>query len=393
MTYCVGLRTDQGVFIAADSGFSSERASITTADTAPTTVFGELQGDVAAKPWRFVFESGMKLAVDGGTVMGFAGDVQTAHALIDAYAEARKVGLDVRKAVSNALINVTPCERNADVLFAFYESAKPRLLHVSVATSAIAEVKGLIQLGSTLPSGQHEWTTRLVSGFQKILNQFGPHPLHAERIFSQLVSALQSYGVHDYLPQHGVGGAFVAAWVTPEGARWQGDHLYVIHGEKPSFNDLMCGTMVREDAICLVNNQIGGTKVLTRQRSPESQSLVQKRAESAASKAIDSWDNAKFDYFVSINKSKHIVTVLEMRGEQHHELLSLHAPNTDDSIGIVWSEVFVALANRMEGVEEPSPEYLTVRFLPFKEADEDLRAEREQFAWEQFIDWRSKQDC
>ncbi|AOK06964.1 hypothetical protein WI41_17635 [Burkholderia latens] len=330
----------------------------------------------------------MKVAVGADTVTGFAGDVRTARALIDAYGEARALKLDARKAVSEALISVTPCETDADVLFAFYESERPCLLHVNVATSTIEEVSGLIQLGSTLPSGQHEWTTGLVSSLQNVLNRLGSHPLHVERIFSQLVAALQSYGVHDYLPQHGVGGAFIAAWVTPDGVRWQGDHLYVIHGEIPSFDDIMCATMIREEALCLVNNQISGTKVITSRRPLESDVDARARAKLAASNAEGSWDNAQFDYFVSINKSRHIVTVLEMRREQHHGLLSLHAPNMENSIGIVWSEAFVNLANKIEGVEEPSPEYMTVKFLPFREASEELRAAREQFAWEQFVDWR-----
>lgn len=388
VTYCVGLWTDRGVFIAADSGFSSASPSIDSADSETTTVFGERQGDVGKKPWRFVFEKGMKVAVGADTVTGFAGDVRTARALIDAYGEARALKLDARKAVSEALISVTPCETDADVLFAFYESERPCLLHVNVATSTIEEVSGLIQLGSTLPSGQHEWTTGLVSSLQNVLNRLGSHPLHVERIFSQLVAALQSYGVHDYLPQHGVGGAFIAAWVTPDGVRWQGDHLYVIHGEIPSFDDIMCATMIREEALCLVNNQISGTKVITSRRPLESDVDARARAKLAASNAEGSWDNAQFDYFVSINKSRHIVTVLEMRREQHHGLLSLHAPNMENSIGIVWSEAFVNLANKIEGVEEPSPEYMTVKFLPFREASEELRAAREQFAWEQFVDWR-----
>jgi hypothetical protein len=104
---------------------------------------------------------------------------------------------------------------------------------------------------------------------------------------------------------------------------------------------------------------------------------------------LDAWDNAKFDYFVSLNKSRHIVTVLEMRREQHHELLSLHAPGIGENLGIVWTQEFLDRANKMEGLSEPDPEYFSVRFQPFKEVNQEIREERDQFAWEHFVDWQN----
>ncbi len=388
MTYCVGFCTDQGVFIAADTSFSSMAPPINNTNSSVRTVFGERQGEVGEKPWKFVFENGMKLAVGDGMVAGFAGDVCTARSLVDAYWIMRAKTLSSREALRDALLNVTPSENDADVLFAFYELGKPCLLHVRVATAVIQEVNGLIQLGSELPSGQHESTKKLVSAYTDLLRRFRPHPLHMERVFSQLVSALQSYGVHDYLLPYGVGGAFVAAWVTPEGARWQGDHLYIVHGREPSSEDLMCATMIRRDALCLVNNQIDSNKVIIMRRPLESDADIEARAELAISEALNAWDNAKFDYFVSINKSSHVVTVLEMRLEQHHELLSLHAPGMEDKLGIVWTKDFLNRTNIVEGLIEPNSECLSVRFQPFKEASEELQEERNQFAWQNFVDWQ-----
>ncbi|KVM45661.1 hypothetical protein WJ58_31085 [Burkholderia ubonensis] len=391
MTYCVGLCTDRGVFIAADSVFSSEFPSASAAaGIDETTVFGEKHGDVGSRPLRYVFEEGLKISVQEATVTGFAGDVNTARALVRAYLDGCALGDDARKAVGSALLSVTPCNEDADVLFAFYEAGKPCLLHVNTVRASIREVHGLVQLGSELSSGQHRWTEQLISSYLELMGRLGSHPLHVERIFAQLVAALQSYGVHDYLVPHGVGGAFVAAWVTSTGARWQGDHLYLIHGETPDFDDPMCATMVRDDVVCLVNNQTSGTKLITYLRPSENQEKVKSRAEAAASKAVDSWDDATFDYFVSINSSKHVVTILEMCRKQHHDLLSLHAPRIENKIGIVWTDAFVQLANKLEGVKDPSPEYMSVRFLPFSEPDEEVRAERDQFAWKQFVEPRGE---
>lgn len=387
MTYCVGLRTDRGIFIAADSVFSSENLSEASASIGVTTAFGERQGDVGPRRFKNVSEEGLKLVVGADSVIGFAGHVAIAKALVSAYQEGRALGRDARNAVHNAVVSVSPCKDDADVLFAFYENGKPCLLHVKTACASTLEVNGLIQLGSELPSGQHRWTAQVVSNYLELLDRLGSHPIHVERIFSQLVAVLQSYGVHDYLLPHGVGGAFVAAWVTQHGARWQGDHLYVIHGEMPAMEDAMCATMVRDDVLCLVNNQTGANKSITTRRLNESMSEAKSRSDSAIEGVVERWDSATFDYLISINTIKHIVTILEMCQKQHHDLLSLHAPQIDGRLGIVWTEAFVQLANKIEGVDSPDPGHMSFKFLPFKELSKEEQVAREQFAWEQFVEW------
>lgn len=390
MTYCVGLRTKTGVFIGADSVFSSPSPSTHAAADHLTTAFGERQGDVGPDHLRYVSEEGLKISIGNDTVVGFAGDVDTARAAIRTYFEGRKSGLGARESVHAALVSVTPCEEEAEVLFAFYEAEAPCLLLVNTLNQSTREVEGLVQLGSQLAAGQHEWTARFVSASLEQLDRYGAHPLHTERTFTTFVALLQSYGVHDYLLQHGVGGAFVAAWVTPTGARWQGSHLYVIHGEIPAFEDPMCATSIRNDVLCLINNQTASTKILTWRRPSESEDETKARVDSVAEISVAAWDAGTFDYFISLNSAKHIVTVVEMRGHLHHTLVSLHAPHIDRRLGIIWTGEFVDRANTIAGVEKPDPGHMTLNFLSFIGISEDEQREREQFAWEKFVDWNGE---
>lgn len=385
MTYCLGLRTARGVFIAADSAISSVSPLMLDRPHETKTAFGELQGDVGPRPWRYVTEKGLKLTVGTDSVVGLAGSVATARSVINAYFGAREAGSGARDAVRHALSSVCPCTDQAEVLFGFYEAQEPCLLHVDIARNKISDVEGLVQLGSVPPS-QCEWTARYVAALLSLLNRFGPDQRHVERIFVQLLALIQSYGIHDYLLPEGVGGAFVAAWVTPSGARWQGDHLYVIHDAVPNPAEMVvCATIVRDGVLCLVNNKAGSNKLITSTHWNENEHAITARVEAAGKNSLETFDNATFDYFISINKSKHIVTVVEMCGEQHHGLISLYAHKIDETIGVVWTEDMLRIANTIAGVENPDPLHMTLGFQPFIALSEELQQEREQFAWEGFV--------
>lgn len=335
-------------------------------------------------------EEGLKIFVSDDTVIGFANHVDTARAVIRAYFDGRMFGLSAREAIRAALVSVTPCEHEAEVLFAFYEAEEPRLLLINTLSRSNCDVDGLVQLGRHLPAGQHEWTATLASAFQRRLDTHDPDPRHPEREFTSLVALLQSYGVHDYLPQHGVGGAPVAAWVTPTGARWQGDHLYVIHGETPAFEDPMCATMIRADVLCLVNNRANGNKMITWSRPGESREGMRARIDSATEACVAAWDSGSFDYVIALNSVKHIVTIVAMCGQRDHRLVSLHAPQIERRLGIVWTQELISYTNTIAGVEKPDSGHMTVQFISFMAVSEEERLKREQFGWECFVDWNGE---
>lgn len=205
---------------------------------------------------------------------------------------------------------------------------------------------------------------------------------------------MQSYGVHDYLLPHGVGGAYTAAWVTPEGAQWQGNNLFAILNPNSVAYDpdqaedalIMCATIIKNDVLCLVNNQSVGNKFITSCRKDESEDAIVERISDAVECSLKDFDNAVFDFFIFINTKRHIVTVVEMSKKQDHQLLSLCSHDGAGSLGVIWTEEFLRLAGTIAGVENPDFGYMTVRFQPFVPVSEDIKQEREQFAWENY--WR-----
>ena len=278
MTYCLGLRTARGVLIAADSAISSMGHVLSACSGEGTTTFGELQGNVGRGRWSHIEEAVLKLTVEADSVIGFAGDVDTGRCLIDLYLTLRMdAGSNGRDAVRKALSSVYPCQEQAEALFGFYDANEPYLMHVDIARGTVSEVEGLVQVGS-VPQSQCTWTARYVSKFLAMLERLGPDPRQLDQVFAQLVALVQSYGVHDYLLPEGVGGAFVAAWVTPTGAQWQRDHLDVMHDTVPTSGEIvMCATMVRDGVLCLVNNQTGSSKLITWPGWRESEQAVSAR--------------------------------------------------------------------------------------------------------------------
>ena len=387
MTYCIGLRTERGVFIAADSVLSG-RIPFEGNGVNEKTTFGEVQGVVGNDAFRYMSEEGVKVCVKSDTVSGFAGDVNIANSLIDQYFAAKMIGMGARDSVRSALMSITPCEKDADVLFAFYEDDRPCLLLVNTLNGSCHDVEGLVQLGSeSLTERQSRWTELFVESLLKILYRIELNSINVDRIFTQLAAVLQNYGVHDYLLPQGIGRAFVSAWVTPGGARWQGDYLYVTYKGEPAFEDAMCATMIRDNIVCLINNQASATKVLASKHLDGTEEERYKKCLAVAEVCVESWDKGIFDYLVVFNTAKRVVVVVEMCKHLHHPLISIHAVNFDAKIGFLWSDEIVEFSNKIKWEGEISPDLMTLYFFPFVKISDVEGRVRDELCWNSFSEW------
>lgn len=374
MTYCIGWRTKLGVLIVADTALS---AAVPEAHEFPgisRTSFGELQGKTSNGALSYVAEEGLKIGVGKNFVSGFAGDIRTARNFVDTFSDAYGAGFPLREAATATLNSSGSYGSDTSILIGAYEQDAPILLQIELSSGVVLEVSGLVQIGSA-PSEQCRWTTQMVELTEGGLHDVPVSDANASHIFTQVIALLQSYGVHDYLLPHGVGGAFVGAWVTPSGARWQGDNFFVVHHSQIDAVELvMCAVMVRENTLCLIGNQAEVNKVLTTRKRKD-------RAPSYADDAIKQYDRAMFDYFISINSSKHIITIVEMRQSRHHVLLSLRPAETG-TIGILWSEKLREIVNNFAGVDEPDGQEMTLGFIPFMPVPLEYQLKRDAIAEE-----------
>lgn len=375
MTYCLGWRTQDGVVIVADSLLSAEHPDMHQQQGIPRTTFGERQGRTNSPHFPYVAEEGLKLRVGADFVAGFAGDVRVGQRLLGRFQEAHAAGRSLYDAANAAMRSAGGKTSDTTVLIGGYAGKKPVLLRIDTASQSISYVDGLVQTGS-VPGEQQRWTEKMVARLAGLRRDDISRADNARRLFMPLIALLQSYGVHDQLLDRGIGGAFLGAWVTPDGARWQHDALYAVHEPAIATGDaIFCGVLVRPGIACLVSNQTEEIKLITMgEGQPDPATLA------LADEAIAQFDHAIFDYFVSINSGKHIVTVIDMQRSRHHALLSIRAAATAGTIGITWTEALVNIVNTVAGVSEPDGQELTLYFLPYMPVAPDAGRQREQFA-------------
>lgn len=374
MTYCLGWRTKHGVAIIVDSLLSAADPKVFQHPELRRTTFGESQGKINNKRWPYVAEEGMKLRVGADVITGFAGDVGVARRLMDQFQHAYASGRSLREAAKSALGKVADRQSDTTVLIGGYEGKKPVLLRIDTKPRGISYVDTLVQVGS-VPAAQMRWTATMAGRLAGMASASASSRDNAERLFTPLIALVQSYGVHDQLVDQGIGGSFLGAWVTPEGAQWQRDTLYATHQADVNADEaVMCGVMVRPGFACLISNKTDVVKVITVGKDYPDSALLED-----ADEVIAQFDRAGFDYFVSINSQTHIVTVIEMRQSLHHALLSLRPAETG-TIGITWTEQLRKIANTVAGVSNPDGQELTLYFIEYLPISADEQRLRDQFA-------------
>ncbi|NHZ44917.1 hypothetical protein [Massilia aquatica] len=384
MTYCLGWRTRHGVAIIADSLLSAAQPDLYQHPEITHTTFGELQGKTKSKRFSYVAEEGLKLRVGSDFIVGFAGDVGLGRRLMDQFQIEYAAGKSLRDAATAALKKIAASQSDTTVLIGGYEGKKPVLLRIDTAPRGVSYVDKLVQIGS-VPAAQMGWTAHMAEKLAGMPFNNASDGGNAERLFTPMIALVQSYGVHDNLVEQGIGGAFLGAWVTPDGAQWQRDALYAVHrADVKAAEAIMCGVSVRPRFACLISNQTDVVKIITVGKDDPGTSVTAEADEVTAQ-----FDSALFDYVISINSEKHIVTVIEMKRSRHHRLLSLR-PGDTGTIGITWTEQLIAMANTVAGVPSPDGQELTLYVIPFLGISPGEQAHRDRFAHDEELARKAK---
>ena len=109
---------------------------------------------------------------------------------------------------------------------------------------------------------------------------------------------LQSYGIHDYLIENGVGGGFCGLYMDQSGIHWQPDILYlVVH---PQLKDVgMVGSFGRTNIWCLFSSMTrAGRLVFAHEKRDESGELYRQRVMPVVLALEEKNDRGEFDYIV-----------------------------------------------------------------------------------------------
>jgi hypothetical protein len=215
MTFVLGWEDDDGVFICADSAVTHSREL-----RGSTSSFGEAQQVDRVS----VEEGAVKLLeLPRGVVAAVCGDATGA---LDFVLSVRTRLAFTPKPMPEILAEVgafaDPWHR-FQVLIGHRVDGHPTLTVFDSADRSIENVgAGRFATFGSMPDSKKDLAARLVTAVRR-------HKLPPEARLAGALVALQSIGITDYLPQHGVGGAFFGARVTSDGVTWQPDLCYLTY--------------------------------------------------------------------------------------------------------------------------------------------------------------------
>jgi hypothetical protein len=214
MTFILGWREEDCVFICADSAVTHRQPPLGN-----TTSFGELQ-----KLDRVtVEERAVKLLeLSHDTLVAVCGDASAALDFVLSVRTRLKFTDTPLRTILVEVAAIAPPSDVFELLFGHIVDGHPDLTVFSSLNGIGGPIgNGFIALGS-LPAAKKDLAASLVTAVRQ-------HGLPPDARLGCALVALQSIGITEYLPEHGVGGAFFGARVTRTGVVWQPDLGYLTY--------------------------------------------------------------------------------------------------------------------------------------------------------------------
>ncbi|WP_146577826.1 hypothetical protein [Neorhodopirellula pilleata] len=203
----------------------------------------------------------------------------------------------------------------------------------------------------------------------KCLEGIRSTPDISARHLVQTLALVQSYGIHSYLLEDGVGGSFCGLYVDQSGVHWQPDTLYAVID--PNLESVgIVGAFARRNVFCLFSSLCeAGSIVFAYPEHNESGELFRQRFSDVVREVEQKHEEARFDFVTVFNTVKHVVVTIEMLGHQEHELLMVEAhPTAPRTTGVFWSPPLQSL---LDTIIEPAdydgePHDLCLQFFPYR---------------------------
>jgi hypothetical protein len=365
MTYSVAWKTDTAAFIVTDS------AVTTTSDynyekTNETTSFCEQQGRLDSG--NFVYERAYKIFSKSNIAYSLAGDASFGADFIRDVAYRIEIGFDVKKSIQGAIDNYPDFIRKPDIeiTVAFYDK-QPELITIKNKHSNFIEYEnGLVLTGSP--------TNELIAYTNTFHNVFMEYYLKSpqgsvsdEELLVKMIALLQSYGIHNYTINNGIGGTYTGLRVTSSGVEYQPDICYLITGENPAFDSKkMAAVNANEHSVCIINTDISDI-VISNNITDVSESCRTALLENS----ITRFDNGEYKYFIFMNTFCHVVCIINMNFNLDHFLLNIDVrDDKKGTLGLVVSHELQMMLN--DGYNVPkSLQDTTFHCIPFIPASDN----------------------
>lgn len=218
MTYCLGWKTKNSVFIAADSAVTIPSAS---ALNTPLSSFGEVSYRDNA---NHVYEGLLKICVVGQTIVAFSGCVQTAINVIKTFQEVVNVDQNILEGLKRAVLSSGPYTKDNDIalILGYYDKNGPILISYNHdGKRSIDDHDHCVQIGSA--GSIYRVSSEIV------IRTFLQGNLGDEHMLAAVTAVLQSYGIFDQMMRMNVGGVFFGASADSNGVSWQRDTSYFLY--------------------------------------------------------------------------------------------------------------------------------------------------------------------
>ncbi|PIR48143.1 hypothetical protein COU80_05970 [Candidatus Peregrinibacteria bacterium CG10_big_fil_rev_8_21_14_0_10_55_24] len=307
MTYALGWKTENEVYLAADSAITLKNSQETPGRAKSSFGEGHLRGSE-----KFVEERMQKLLLRNGIGVAFAGNVQLAITTISTFFEEIEKSVSPIEALKWAIgmHNPESTDKKITILIGYHDGNHPHLLTFNSQDDRQFRTDEILVQAGSMPEPYKKFTG---SSLSKILPETIYDP---RRHIASMLGIFQTYGIVDDLITHGVGGAFSGLWIGKSGGNWQPDIMFVL-------DDKMVSTCIRENCLLVNSPTIGESRCLITNIPPRAHQEVVAKALQVAKDAKLLHREAKFDFVVIINKQNMTVTLLEMRKNNKHGLLLL----------------------------------------------------------------------
>lgn len=358
MTYVIGWKSQNAVFLAADTALTSPPDRRTAHVTMSS--FGQSHVAHNESEGLIVEERVLKLFLRRDIGLAFAGSYLLALRLAATFYESIESGANPRAALDAALFANRIQGDDVVQLAIAYHSDGPKLLSLNASARGadIVDDQDFVQLGNPLPI-HRELTNKWVGdALQQI-----PHDSRTH--LASLLGIFQSYNLFSPQMERGIGGAFCGLYVDETGGNWQPDILYVEYGGDSPKNVGIC---FRHNSLIINSPVIGQSRSFSNWLPPnETQSTAFTLAQKAVLKGKRLNRTAEYEYIAMIAVTNLTVTVIEMRRRLQHALIWLKYRKDEEGSGTQMT-IFPQLRRLMEdtgkGLKVVSYAFPQIRRVP-----------------------------
>lgn len=315
MTYCIAWKTDSSAYIFADSAITKD--SDGEKNRLETTSFLEKQGQMEQK--KYVVEGAYKILNGENYAIGMAGDAHFATEVVTLLDLHLSVGRSVNEAIKMSIDNFLDFDQRPRIeLVIISYSDQPVVFTLKNRDQFKTEHEKLVLLGSPTKN-LTSYTTNFFNSFMESWKKEINLPDRDEILFARMLGLLQSYGMHRYTLEQGIGGTYSGVRVHKDGLSEQPDTCFLISGENLAFDSKKIASVSsRDNCLCIINSDMPEIIIPNRVSNIKDDTVV-----SAAKKSRDIFDSGKFKYIILLHLIKHTVCIVNMNYRHNHMFLNL----------------------------------------------------------------------